>query len=295
MGDDFCAPAGFLVIDRDSWSAMGRGRAPDVAVPPAGGPVGLDEWTAAYVPLAHIVGIHLDARTDLNRRLVAAGLPGQGAGPCIIGVAGSVAAGKSTFAGTLAALLTARPERPVVRVLSTDGFLRPTAALGDRAGFKGFPDTYDNDLFDAVLGRLAAGETGITVPRYSHELYDIVDPPIDLGAPDVVILEGVNALGHPADHCSIRIYLDAAEPDLRRWFVARFLTLIDDARSRPGSFFAQWTGLGDSEARSLAAAVWEAVNLVNLEEHILATRWRADFVVRKGGDHQLDAVAVRSR
>ena len=292
---DFLPPAGFRLLDRAAWSTIGRGRAPEVASPPAGGPIDLAEWTEVYVPLAHIIGVHIDARAELSRHLLAAGLTGWGAGPCIIGVAGSVAAGKSTFAATLASLLTARPERPTVRVLSTDGFLRSTAQLGTRAGFKGFPDTYDNDLFDHVLGALAQGATGVMVPQYSHELYDIAGPPIDLGAPDVVILEGVNALGHPADYCTLRIFLDAAEPDLRAWFVARFVGLIDDARSRPESFFAQWTGLRDADARDLALAVWETVNLVNLEEHILATRWRADFVLRKGPDHRVEAIAVRNR
>ncbi|MHB8464217.1 MAG: type I pantothenate kinase [Acidimicrobiales bacterium] len=287
-------PAGFRVIERAAWSAIGRGRTPEGAVRPAG-PIDAVEWSEVYVPLAHIVGVHIDARIELNRHLSAAGLGDAGQGPCVIGVAGSVAVGKSTFASTLAALLAARSERPSVRVLSTDGFLRPTAELGDRAGYKGFPDTYDNELFDDVLGRLARGETGISVPRYSHELYDIVSPPVDLGAPDIVILEGVNALGHPADFCTLRVFLDAAEPDVRSWYVERFTDLIDDARTRPESFFAQWTGLSEADARDLAVTVWEAVNLPNLEEHILATRARADFVVHQGPDHRVEAVAVRDR
>jgi type I pantothenate kinase len=293
----FAAPVGFHVLDRATWATIGRGRAPEEAAPPPDTPVDRDEWLEIYVPLAHVIGLHVDNRLELRRHLAAAGMPGGAVGPFIIGLAGSVAAGKTVFARTLAALLSARADRPRVRVLSTDGFLYPNAVLEPRGrvGFKGFPDTYDNGLFERVLGGLALADPSVGVPAYSHELYDVVGPPVPIGPADIVILEGVNALGQPADYCSLRLFLDAEESDVRAWYVARFLALIEDARSRPTSFFAQWTELSPPEAHSLAVAVWEAVNLVNLNEHILPTRWRADFVLRKGADHRVRAVAVRNR
>jgi type I pantothenate kinase len=296
------APAGFTRWDRDDWAALGRGRAPAGAEPPLGSPVTAAEWDQVYVPLGHVVGIHLDAHRELGRHLRAAGVHGAGAGAFVIGLAGSVAAGKSTSAAALAALLAARPDRPRVEVVSTDGFLLPNAILGERGAAmrKGFPESYDDVLIGDILGSLAAGAWPVRVPRYSHDVYDISGPPQVLDAPDVVIIEGVNALGRVgsvdlADACRLRIYLDADEPALRRWYVTRFARLVSEARQDPSSFFAQWVGFSDDEVGLLAETVWEQVNLVNLTEHILPTRWRADLVLRKGPDHAVTDVTVRAR
>jgi type I pantothenate kinase len=296
------APAGFAVWDRDAWAGLGRGRAPAGAEPPLRSPVTSAEWDQVYVPLAHVVGVHLDGHRALSRHLRAAGLHGVGDGAFIIGLAGSVAAGKSTYANTLAALIAARPDRPVVDVLSTDGFLFSNAVLGQRGAVmrKGFPESYDDELLGNVLAALAAGAWPVAVPRYSHAVYDISGPPQVLDRSDVVIVEGINALARIgavdlADACLLRLYLDADEPDLRHWYVSRFARLVSEAREDPSSFFAQWVGLGDDEVALLAASVWEQVNLRNLTEHILPTRWRADIVLHKGADHAVTRVAVRTR
>jgi type I pantothenate kinase len=255
-----------------------------------------DEWTAVYVPLAEVVGVHLDARTDLHRRLTDAGAPVNG--PFIVALAGGVASGKSTCAAALADLLGARPGHPDVAVVSTDGFLLSNAALGARglATRKGFPETYDRELIADVLGRIALGHGDVEVPHYSHRTYDVDGRTQVLGRPDVVIVEGINALAPVvSDFCSLLVYLDASEADLRAWFVDRFKTLVDEAADDPGSFFARWAGMRAEEVRSLAVAVWEHVNLVNLDEHILPMRWRADIVLRKGPDHALTHAAVRLR
>jgi type I pantothenate kinase len=298
-------PPGFTAWDRPAWAAVGRGRAPLRSQPPVGSPLDRAEWEEVYVPLAHVIGLHLDAKLTLDRHLAAAGIRGAGGGPFIIGLAGSVAAGKSTCARALAALLSARPGRPTVEVVSTDGFLFPNAVLGPRnlVMRKGFPETYDHDLIADILGRLAAGETGVAIPRYSHEVYDIAGEPQVLGRPDMVILEGVNALGFGgpaapveiADYCALGIYLDAEEPALRQWFTNRFVSLVAEARDDPTAFYARWADQSDDEVRVAAAFVWEAVNLENLTAWILPTRWRADLVVHKGADHAVTAVAVRSR
>lgn len=290
-------PPGFNLLPRKAWAAIGRGRAPAGASPPPDSPVGEAEWREVYVPLAHVVGIHLDDRVALRRRLAATGLPAAD-GALMIGLAGSVAGGKSTAAAALAALLRARPDRPTVKVVSTDGFLLPNATLAarDLVAKKGHPESYDAGLITQTLGALASGASSVSIPRYSHEVYDISGPPQVLKRPDVVIVEGINALGTPiADYCAFRIYFDAAEADLRAWYVDRFLTLIDAARADPSSFFAQWTGLSPTDARTLAESVWEHVNLPNLTDHILPTRWRADLVLTKNGSHSVTSVAVRSR
>ena len=267
---------------------------------PVGSPVGAAEWAEVYVPLAHVIGIHIDGWREVARRLDAAGLHGAGAGAFVIGLAGSVAAGKSTCATTLAALLRGLGLR--VEVVSTDGFLLPNAVLSERGSImrKGFPDSYDASLMASVLGGLAAGSWPVEVPRYSHDVYDITGPPQILSEQDVVIVEGVNALGRVgtvdlADACHLRVYLDAEEASLRRWYVARFRRLVDEARVDGASFFAQWVGLGDAEVAQLAEGVWEGVNLVNLDDHILPTRWRADVVLHKDGDHAVEGLSIRAR
>ena len=217
-------------------------------------------------------------------------LAAEGA-PLVVGLTGSVAAGKSHCASELRSLLE-RERR--VEVVSTDGFLFPNATLAARGLLmrKGFPESYDAELATDLLGRIPAGEPGVAVPRYSHRTYDIDGPPQVITRPDVVVLEGVVALQPPfRQFCSVGVYLDADEVDLHRWYVERFVELVAE---REG-FYAQWAGMGPDEVRELASMVWEHVNLPNLADHILPTRWTADVVVRKAPDHSVSAVAVRRR
>jgi len=268
------------------------------AVPgPPGGP-DLRSWApppfevhpAPVVP-AEVVALHLDARASVRRGLGASGWRNAGAGPFIVGVAGGVAAGKSWFAEELRGALGGRR----VEVISTDGFLYSNADLAARglAARKGFPESYDRELAMNVLQRVAAGDREVAVPRYSHRSYDIEGPPHVIGEVEVLIVEGVVALQPPvADFCSLRIYLDADEPDVRGWFVERFVQLVENAQD---DFYAQWAGMRADEVRRLATMVWEQVNLPNLVAHILPTRWTADLVVRKAADHSVAALAVRLR
>ena len=291
-------PPPFAVFDRAGWAAIGRGRAPAGVQPPSGSPLDAAEWSDVYVPLAHFVGIHLDHRVDLRRHSEADGWRGIGAGPLVVALAGSVAVGKSTCAHALAALIAARPEHPAVTVIGTDGFLFSNAELAARELLmrKGFPESYDRALVADVLGRVALGYGDVEVPRYSHRLYDITDERVSLGRPDVLIVEGVNALDPSvADFASLLIYLDAAEAELRNWFAARFAALVADAVGDPHSFFASWAGMSEEQIEALAATVWESVNAVNLHQHILPTRWRADVVLRKGAGHAVTDVAIRLR
>jgi type I pantothenate kinase len=237
-----------------------------------------------------VIGLHLSARSDLVRRLRAAEWADVGRGPHVIGLAGGVAAGKSQFAREVADHL------PGVRVeiISTDGFLLPNATLAARglAARKGFPESYDHELATDVLQAIATGAGDVPVPRYSHRTYDIEGPPQVVSDPDVLIVEGITALQRPiAGFCSLRVYLDADEADLRRWYVERFVRLAEEG----DGFYAQWAGVPAEEVRSLATMVWQHVNLPNLTDHILPTRWDADVVVRKAADHSIAAVAVGVR
>jgi type I pantothenate kinase len=183
-------------------------------------------------------------------------------------------------------------------VIGTDGFLLTNAELAARGLLprKGFPESYDRALVTDVLGRVALGAADVEVPHYSHRLYDITGERVSLGRPDVLIVEGVNALDPSiADYASLLVYLDAEEDQLRRWFATRFAALVADAEGDQDSFFSGWVGMDGEQIEGLALAVWEHVNGVNLREHILPTRWRADIVLRKGPGHAATDVAVRLR
>jgi len=224
----------------------------------------------------------------VRRQLDAGALDRAGpAGSLIVGLAGGVAAGKSWFARDLAELIDG------AQVISTDGFLLPNAALAARGlgARKGFPESYDTELAADVLRRITSGEPDVHVPGYSHLTYDIDGPPQVVNQPAVLIVEGINALQPPiTGFCSLRVYLDADEPDLRRWYISRFLQLVEQAEG----FYAQWAGMPEDEVRGLATMTWEYINLPNLTGHILPTRSTADVVVRKAADHSVAAVAVRA-
>lgn len=214
---------------------------------------------------------------------------GHHGAPLLVGVGGSVCVGKSTTCARMQEHLT-----PIdVEVVTTDGFLFPNAEL-ERRGMvprKGFPDSYDTDAIAAFLGAVRAGEAPVTVPVYSHELYDVV-PGERRTVPDasVVIVEGVNALRF-RDHLDLGIYVDAPEAAIRRWYEDRLVTVF--AAAPPGSFYAS-LGFDEAEQRAFADQVWSGINHVNLVEHIAPTRVRADIVIEKGPDHEVRRVHFAS-
>ncbi|HVM65536.1 MAG TPA: hypothetical protein VMU14_11790, partial [Acidimicrobiales bacterium] len=186
--------------------------------------------------LADVLTAHLEGHEALRRGLRARGWETAGGGPLIIGIAGSVAAGKSTCAEELRAALPGRGA-----VISTDGFLHPNAELAARGllARKGFPESYDHALAEDVLGRIASGAAEVEVPTYSHRTYDIEGPPTVVRRPDILIVEGIVALQPPiAEYCSTRVYIDADETDLRRWYVERFVAWAGEG----SGFYAQWAG-----------------------------------------------------
>jgi type I pantothenate kinase len=226
----------------------------------------------------------------------------------VIGMAGSVAVGKSTTARILQRLLARWPKHPKVDLVTTDGFLLPNAIL-EREGLmarKGFPESYDLPAILRFLSDIKAGKRNVTAPLYSHLTYDVLkDERAVIDQPDILIVEGVNVLqtGRPprdgrgipntSDFFDFSIYIDADLGDLRNWYIERFLTLRDSAFRNPKSYFHRYATLSDKEARDTAKRIWDTINLVNLRENILPTRPRADLVLRKGADHFIRSVFLR--
>lgn len=225
--------------------------------------------------------------------------------PFIIGVAGSVAVGKSTSARLLQELLRQSAGRPRVELITTDGFLYPNAVLEERGILdrKGFPESYDRRaLLDFVIA-VKSGRAEVKAPVYSHVIYDIVaDQQITVTNPDILIVEGLNVL-QPApsgrgdlavsDFFDFSVYVDADESDIRDWYVARFMALRDTAFREPTSFFRAYAELSDEEAVAQANEVWDAINKPNLIENIEPTRERATAILRKGSDHVISEVWIR--
>jgi type I pantothenate kinase len=206
----------------------------------------------------------------------------------VVAIAGPVAVGKSTIAAALAEGLEARGRS--VAVLATDGFLWPNAVLEarDLLARKGFPETYDLDRLQRLVDSARAGEAVLEVPVYSHERYDVLDEPIAVERPDVLVVEGVIALQRRFG--DLGIYLDADPEDVERWYVERFQDLVVAARDDPTSFYAGWADLEPDAVAELARSVWTMVNLPNLVEHIAPTRALADVVIHKGPDHAIREV-----
>ncbi|HZR89576.1 MAG TPA: type I pantothenate kinase [Bradyrhizobium sp.] len=261
-----------------------------------------------YLPLSRLLSIYVDATQRLyyaQRQFL--GIRDRKV-PYIIGVAGSVAVGKSTTARVLQAMLTRWSPRPKVEMVTTDGFLYPNAVL-ERQGLmqkKGFPESYDLPLLLSFLSDIKSGRAKVRAPVYSHLTYDIVPNQwIEVDQPDILIVEGVNVLQTGplprdgkavpvvSDFFDFSVYIDADEPVLRQWYVKRFLALRDTAFTDPKSYFHRYALLSDDEATATATAIWERTNLANLEDNILPTRPRATAILKKGADHVVEQVALR--
>ena len=228
--------------------------------------------------------------------------------PYVIGVAGSVASGKSTSARILRRLLSRWPSTPKVDLVTTDGFLLPNAKLESDGlmSRKGFPESYDLPNLLRFMSAIKAGERDVEAPLYSHLTYDVLHGQAQvIDQPDILIVEGINVLqtGRPprdgrgipnvSDFFDYSIFMDAEEPSLRHWYIDRFFSLRDGAFKNPQSYFHRYASLSDEEAFTFATRVWETINLVNLRDNILPTRPRADLVLRKGADHKVRTVFLR--
>ena len=261
-----------------------------------------------YLPLSRLLSLYVTATQRLFRAQQNFLHTEDSKMPYIIGVAGSVAAGKSTTARVLQALLARWTNVPKVDLITTDGFLYPNAIL-EREGLmdkKGFPESYDLPALLRFLSDIKAGRRPVQAPVYSHLLYDVMPNQwIEIDRPDILIVEGLNVLqtGRPpkdgkaipyvSDFFDFSVYLDAHEDVLRGWYVDRFLTLRVTAFADPKSYFHRYSTLSDAEAVATATSIWNRINLVNLYESILPTRQRADLILTKGENHLVGEVALR--
>ncbi len=275
----------------------------------------MDEVVEVYLPLSRLLNLHVAATLELER--VTDRFLGKTvrASPYIIGIAGSVAVGKSTTARVLQALLARWPDHPRVDLVTTDGFLYPNAVLAERGLMerKGFPESYDLRRLVTFLADLKAGAPEVSTPVYSHLSYDILPGESQvIHQPDILMLEGLNVLhgggqagqSGPAlqrddarlfvsDYFDFSIYVDAQPGLIQQWFLERFLHLRSTAFRDPQSFFRRYSELSEEEATAFASRVWSRINEVNLRENILPTRERALLVLEKGPHHRVERVRLR--
>jgi type I pantothenate kinase len=261
-----------------------------------------------YLPLSRLLSLYVAATQRLFRAQQRFLSTEDAKTPYIIGVAGSVAVGKSTTARVLQALLARWPNVPKVDLVTTDGFLYPNAVLErDRLmERKGFPESYDLPALLRFLYDIKAGRRPVRAPVYSHLVYDVMPNHwLETDRPDILIVEGLNvlqtgrlprdgkAIPFVSDFFDFSIYLDASEDVLMRWYVERFLALRETAFRDPKSYFHRYSQLSDAEASATATSIWMRINLVNLHENILPTRQRADLILKKQKTHTVQQVALR--
>jgi type I pantothenate kinase len=270
--------------------------------------VSTQEVIEIYLPLSRLLNLHVESLQELHEAATRFLRKGDAKMPFIIGLAGSVAVGKSATGRVLQALLARWPSHPSVELVPTDGFLFPNAVLEERElmARKGFPESYDLTRLLNFLGEVKSGRERIEAPVYSHLIYDVLpDQSIVIERPDIVIVEGLNVL-QPAklpkdgaaipfvsDFFDFSIYIDAADQLIESWYVERFLRLRQTAFRDPASYFHRYATLSEEEARAIGLSLWRSINLVNLTENILPTRQRADLILRKGEDHAVETVALR--
>lgn len=320
-GDDSLGTP-FWEFDRASWAKLADAmplpltQADVERLKGLGERIDLAEVETIYLPLSRLLNLYIAAQEtkhhltreffsplrDANRD------PVPTRTPFIIGVAGSVAVGKSTTARVLRELLARWPDTPRVELVTTDGFLYPNAEL-ERRGFqnrKGFPESYDRRALLRFVSAVKSGAPEVRAPVYSHTSYDIVPgAEITVRQPDVLIVEGLNVLqpSRPrpdgriglavSDFFDFSIYVDARTTDIRQWYVSRFMSLKDNAFKDPQSFFHHFSELTDAQATTLAGEIWDTINAPNLRENVLPSRGRADLILRKSIDHTTRRIRLR--
>ncbi|GAA3577145.1 type I pantothenate kinase [Gibbsiella greigii] len=268
----------------------------------------LDEVAQIYLPLSRLLNFYISS--NLRRQAVLEqflGTDGQKI-PYIIGIAGSVAVGKSTTARLLQALLSRWPEHRTVELITTDGFLHPNKVLNERGLMKkkGFPQSYDMHSLVKFVSEVKSGAKRVTAPVYSHLIYDIVtDGNKVIEQPDILILEGLNVLqsgmDYPhdphhvfvSDFVDFSIYVDAPEDLLQTWYINRFLKFRQGAFSNPNSYFHNYAKLPEAKAINIATGLWNEINGLNLKQNILPTRERASLIMTKSANHAVESVRLR--
>ncbi|OII68741.1 type I pantothenate kinase [Streptomyces sp. CC77] len=306
----------YVDLTREQWSAL-RDKTPLPLTADEverlrglGDVIDLDEVRDIYLPLSRLLNLYVGATANLRGALnTFLGEKGAQRGtPFVIGVAGSVAVGKSTVARLLQALLARWPEHPRVERVTTDGFLLPMKELQARGlmSRKGFPESYDRRALTRFVADIKAGREEVTAPVYSHLIYDIVpDQRLTVRRPDILIVEGLNVLQPAlpgqdgrtrvglADYFDFSVYVDARAEDIELWYLNRFRKLRETAFQDPSSYFRRYTQVSEDEALDYARTMWRTINKVNLLENVAPTRGRATLVVRKGPDHKVQRLSLR--
>lgn len=300
----------FTELDRADWAEL----APSMPSPlreieivqlrGLGEPLDLREVAEVYLPLSRLLNLYVGGTKALHNVTSEFLRERVEPTPFVIGVAGSVAVGKSTIARLLRELLARWEHTPRVELVTTDGFLFPNAEL-ERRGLmtrKGFPESYDRRALLRFVSEVKAGAPEVRAPFYSHLAYDIVpDAQVTVRRPDVLIIEGLNVLQPPgpghrlavSDLFDFSIYVDARTSDIARWYEERFLKLQRGAFANPRSYFHRYASLTETEARQRAREIWRSINEPNLLQNIRPTRSRASLVLRKSADHTVSSVLLR--
>ncbi|WP_406023982.1 type I pantothenate kinase [Nocardioides sp. NBC_00850] len=304
----------YVELDRSAWAELATEtespltEAEIESLRGLGDQIDLKEVEEVYLPLSRLLSLYVSASDKLHDQqelFLGKAMPERT--PFVIGVAGSVAVGKSTTARVLQQMLAHWPEHPNVALVTTDGFLYPNAEL-ERRGLmerKGFPESYDRKALLRFLVDLKSGEDEVRAPIYSHLTYDVTDQTVLVKKPDIVILEGLNVLQPSrvradgtislalSDFFDFSVFVDADSRDIKQWYVERFLRLRETAFRDPSSYFTKYAALSHDEAITRATEIWNEINGPNLRENVLPTRSRATLVLRKDRDHSVRYVRLR--